>query len=325
MSFLFLIPVTSSTPIANGFQHIASRWVEPGSHRQASFEWPEDLSGGIQVLPVHSHNDYWRRVPLFDALAVGCTGVEADIWLNEGSLLVGHSEDSLNVNRTLRSLYVDPLVQILTYQNFRRPVGTKPHGVFDSSPETSLILLIDIKSDGFLAWPVLRQQLEPLRSKGWLTYHDGTTLSPGPVTVVGTGNTPFSLILDDTMNNISDTDNAIRRDIFFDAPLERLSSSIYNASNSYYASISIGEAIGRTWFGKLNTRQSTIIKEQTHLAARFGLKARYWDTQAWPVAWRNRVWDTLVGHGVGMLNVDDVVAAARWDWNRCTVLGVNVC
>jgi hypothetical protein len=26
-----------------------------------------------------------------------------------------------------------------------------------------------------------------------------------------------------------------------------------------------------------------------------------------------------------MLNVDDVVAAAPWDWNRCTVLGVNVC
>jgi hypothetical protein len=176
-----------------------------------------------------------------------------------------------------------------------------------------------------LAWPVLRQQLEPLRNKGWLTYHDGTSLWPGPITVVGTGNTPFSLILNDTMNNIGNTDNAIRRDIFFDAPLERLSSSIYNASNSYYASISIEKAIGRTWFGKLNARQSTIIEEQTQLAARFGLKTRYWDTQAWPVAWRNRVWDTLVGHGVGMLQVDDVVAAARWDWNRCIILGVNVC
>jgi hypothetical protein len=29
----------------------------------------------------HSHNDYWRRVPLYSALQAGCIGVEADVWL----------------------------------------------------------------------------------------------------------------------------------------------------------------------------------------------------------------------------------------------------
>lgn len=322
---LFLIPIYSSMPTENGFQHIASKWIEPGSSDQAIFEWPEDLSGGIRVVPIHSHNDYWRRVPLFDAIAVGCTGVEADVWLKNGSLLVGHSEDSLNANRTLHSLYIDPLLQILEHQNSRHPVEATPHGVFDSSPKTSLALLIDIKTDGISAWPTLQQQIEPLRSKGWLTYHNGTTLFPGPVTVVGTGNTPFSLILNDTTNKINDTDNAIRRDFFFDAPLDNLSSSIYNASNSYYASVSLRKAVGRTWFGTLSARQSKIIEAQTRLATRFGLKARYWDTQAWPVGWRSRVWDALIGRGVSMLNADDVVAASQWDWNRCTVLGMNVC
>lgn len=322
---LFLIPINSSMPTKNGFQHIASKWVEPGSANQAIFKWPEDLSGGIQVVPIHSHNDYSRRVPLFDAIAVGCTGIEADIWLKDGSLLVGHSEDSLNANRTLQSLYINPLVQILEHQNSRHSVEVTPRGVFDSSPKTSLALLIDIKTDGFSTWPTLQQQIEPLRNKGWLTYHNGTTLIPGPVTIVGTGNTPFSLILNDITNKINDTDNAVRRDIFFDAPLENLSSSIYNVSNSYYASVSLRKTVGRTRFGTLSARQSKIIEAQTHLAAHFGLKARYWDTQAWPIGWRSRVWDALMGHGVGVLNADDVVAASQWDWNRCTVLGMNVC
>jgi rRNA biogenesis protein RRP5 len=41
--------------------------------------------------------------------------VEADVWLFEGNeeLLVGHSSTSLSEKRTLRSLYVDPLVELL--------------------------------------------------------------------------------------------------------------------------------------------------------------------------------------------------------------------
>lgn len=43
-----------------------------------------------QQRRIHSHNDYWRDVPLFSALSHGVTSVEADVWLNpkDGRLYV---------------------------------------------------------------------------------------------------------------------------------------------------------------------------------------------------------------------------------------------
>ncbi|KAL9629456.1 MAG: hypothetical protein Q9164_006873 [Protoblastenia rupestris] len=314
-----LVPrVRSAVPLVhNGFQEIASNWVEPDSPNSGFANWPDNLSGGIQLVPVHSHNDYVRRVPLFDALAVGCESVEADIWLQDNDLLVGHSEDSLKKERTLRSLYIDPLTRVLEQQNKGRPTAATATGVFDSSPSTSLILLIDMKSDGLAIWSVLSAQLEPLREKGLLTIHNGSALIPGPITVVGTGNTPFDLVL-----------NMTTRDIFFDAPLTSLSLSIYNATNSYYASSSLGAAVGKTWFGRLSSMQLRTVEAQTQSARDVGLKPRYWDTPTWPIGWRNRIWSDLVTHGIGeggFLNADDVVSASRWDWSWCSVLGVSVC
>jgi hypothetical protein len=78
-------------------------------------DYPTDATRDVLPIPCHSHNDYWRRVPLFDAIHWGCTGVEADVWLfnDQDELLVGHSSSSLSPTRTLRSLYVDPLVDLL--------------------------------------------------------------------------------------------------------------------------------------------------------------------------------------------------------------------
>lgn len=314
-----LVPLVRSVVpvIRNGFQEIASNWVEPDSPNSGSAKWPDNLSGGIQPVPVHSHNDYTRHVPLFDALAVGCESAEADIWLRDNDLLVGHSEDSLRPKRTLRSLYIDPLVRILEQQNKYHPAAATSVGVFDSSPSTSLILLIDMKSDGFATWPVLSAQLEPLREKGSLTIYNGSALVPGPITIVGTGNTPFDLVL-----------NMTTRDIFFDAPLASLSFGVYNATNSYYASSSLAAAVGKTWFGRLSSRQLRTVEAQTRSARESGLKPRYWDTITWPIGWRNRVWSDLVTHGIGeggVLNADDVVTASRWDWSWCSFLGVSVC
>jgi len=61
--------------------------------------------------------------------------------LHNRDLHVGHSPASLTSNRTLRSLYIDPLVQILDHQNpkteFYRP-GAMRNGVFDGEIYTHL-------------------------------------------------------------------------------------------------------------------------------------------------------------------------------------------
>src|SRR5918996_24410 len=59
----------------------------------------------------HAHNDYEHERPLLDALDHGFTSVEADIYLVDGELRVGHDPEDLRPGRTLQSLYLDPLAQ----------------------------------------------------------------------------------------------------------------------------------------------------------------------------------------------------------------------
>ena len=141
----------------NDIQGIVAAWGAPGSSTQAEADYPTDFSRDIFPIPCHSHSDYWRKVPLYDALSVGCTGVEADVWLTDDDiLLVGHSLGSLKSARSLISLYIDPLVSILNHQNpplqFQNSTidnnSTKINGVFDTNPAASLNLLIDVKSNG---------------------------------------------------------------------------------------------------------------------------------------------------------------------------------
>ncbi|KAF2652216.1 hypothetical protein K491DRAFT_695774 [Lophiostoma macrostomum CBS 122681] len=312
---------------------------------------PADLTKGVVPVPCHSHNDYWRKVPLYEALYYGCTGVEADVWLFDDELFVGHDTRSLTKNRTLRSMYVDPIVTMLDQRNngTNRAVpvpdstDTK-NGIWETDPLQSLILLVDFKNDGEKIYPFVVEQLSALRDRGYLTYCDGEskTVVSGAVTVVGTGNAPYDLI----------TANETYRDIFFDAPLASLyedpgqstfhpaseiavettrsaqlsdralgqgtvgtnSSSTFDSSNSYYASVSFAKSIGWVWFGRLTPAQKKLIRGQLLGAKKRGLKSRYWGTPDWPKGVRNYVWKVLVEMGVDVLNGDDLEGMTRGDW-----------
>lgn len=298
-----------------------------------------DITQGVTPIPCHSHNDYWRRVPLYDALRWGCTGVEADVWLLDQELHVGHSTNALTYDRTFRSMYVDPLVRILDHQNTLADHDTTSalkNGVFETSPSQTLVLLVDFKNDGHGIFPVVSQHLTALRERNYLTYYDGTTTIPGPITVVATGNAPFDLI----------TANTTHRDIFFDAPLDRLyeasassspitppspetvvkrggqgtvgttPQSTFSSANSYYASVNFGRSIGWLWFGYISPAQMERVRGQIRGAHARGLKARYWSAPKWPVGLRDKVWKMLVEEGVDYLNGDDLQGMTRVDWRR---------
>lgn len=311
----------------NGLHQIVTNWRKPSDSISLLSPWPADFSQDVVPVPCHSHNDYMRSIPLFDALAAGCESVEADLWLRNDTdrdldLLVGHTSSSLTAQRTLRSLYLDPLIAILQNQSAllktRRdgPQGLAS-GVFQMFPNTTLILLLDFKSNGTELWPVVSQQLEPLRQGGWLTSWNSSSNSTtwGPIRVVGSGNTPFDAIVA----------NTTYRDIFFDVPLEDVANPQYDTSNSYLASISIQSAVGKMWNGKFSSKQLETIRYQISQARGKGLVPRYWDTVSWPVSWRNYVWSTLVDNDTGLLNVDDLQEASRWDWSWCIVAGLVLC
>lgn len=195
---------------------ILDNWGEIGESSEGLSHWPTDFSRDVKPIACHSHNDYWRKVPLYSALHAGCTGVEADVWLFDEELYVGHSLPSLTPNRTLNSLYINPLLDILEKQNpvssFHPTIDSPPNGVFDIAPLESLVLLIDYKTSGKPLHPYVLRQLEPLRQRGYLTYFNGTDVVRGPVTIVATGNAPFDLLMQ----------NSTYRDVFFDAPLDQM-------------------------------------------------------------------------------------------------------
>jgi len=253
--------------------------------------------------------------PLYSALEAGCISIEADIWKfdNDDELYVGHDTASLTQNRTLKNLYIDPLVHILEGQNPTTPFFNGTHslnGVFDTTPEQTLVLLIDLKTAGETLWPHLLSALQPLRSRGFLSSTNTTHLTTRPITVVGTGNTPFHLL----------TTNP-HHDIFFDAPLSEMSSSTssnetYTPLNSFYASAAIAPALGSPIpeTGHLTPTQLATLRAQLRGAHRRGLKARYWELPFWPIGLRNRLWEVLVEEGVDVLNVDDLKGASGRDW-----------
>jgi hypothetical protein len=284
-------------------------WGKPGTGTEDLSWYPTDFLRDVLPVPCHSHNDYWRKIPLFTAIYTGCSGVEADVWLRNGDLLVGHNTASLQPNRTFRSLYVNPLVEILTNQNPQTDFykGTK-NGVFDTDPEQTLVLLVDIKTNGAETWPWVMEQLLPLRERGWLSYSEDGQFHQGPITVVGTGNAPFDQIV---------VGNETYREAFFDAPLEKLANSTFDSTNSYYASVNFWNVVGPVWW-KGGPGQAQLEKIRGHLreARERGLVSRYWGLPSWPIHVRNKVWEILVEEGIGMLNVDDLDAAIKQDWTK---------
>ncbi|CAK7210961.1 hypothetical protein SBRCBS47491_000956 [Sporothrix bragantina] len=281
-----------------------------GSDSQPPSQYAADFLRDVVPIACHSHNDYWRKVPLFTALHAGCIGTEADVWLVDDDLYVGHDQSALTPNRTLQSLYLDPLMDILERANpstnASSGISTTPRGVFDMSPNQTLSLLIDVKTDGAATFRKVLEQVEPLRQRGWLSTFDNGKVQLGPITLVGSGNTPFHVVIE----------NSTYRYAFFDAPLDQLEDSMYNSTNSYYSSVGLRQALGIVWFGWFRNSQIERMSEQLQQAHERGLKARYWSLPSWPVQVRDAVWGTLIYEGVDLLNVDDVEAAAHADWTK---------
>src|SRR4051794_406743 len=140
---------------------------------------------------IHAHNDYLHPHPLFDALDAGARSVEADIFLVNGKLLVAHNWMDVREDRSLQSLYLDPLCKRISEHN----------GSVYGDGET-LFLLIDIKSDGEATYRVLK---EMLKEYDHLLTHFSTGKS-GAVSVVLTGEQPARTTLQQESDRIVASD-----------------------------------------------------------------------------------------------------------------------
>src|SRR5438045_1633617 len=148
------------------------------------------------VPRIHAHNDYLHRRPLLDALDAGARSVEADIYLVNGALLVAHKPLQVNSQRSLQSLYLDPLRKRISEHN----------GSVYGDGET-LVLLIDIKSDPADVYPVLRAMLQQYAD---LLTHYTPQKKSGPITVILTGMQPARKTLSDEPDRLAASDGSLQ-------------------------------------------------------------------------------------------------------------------
>jgi hypothetical protein len=232
------------------------------------------------LLRAHAHNDYHHPRPLLDALDHGFTSVEADVFLVDGKLLIGHSRIELRPERTLESLYLDPL---------RERVRVNGGKVFPGGPP--LTLLVDIKTDGVETYEALR---EVLRKYGDLL----TTVRSGKVetkavTVVLSGNRPWERVAAEELRHAG-----------VDGRLEDLA-----GERPSHLMPLVSDHWGRhfTWKGEGSIPAAEKLKledlvKKTHAQGR---RLRFWATPEKPELWRE-----LHAAGVDLINTDDLAGLA---------------
>lgn len=239
---------------------------------------------------------------------------------------VGHEQSALTRARTFDSLYIQPILSVLKKQNPSSPFVTAPtkNGVFDTDAGQTLYLWVDVKTDGPSTWPYVVRALEPLRAGGWLTKYNGTGITNGTVTVIGTGNTPRAQV--ESLNE---------RDYFFDGPLSTLNGTANTNITQFLspiASTSFKASFGWPRDGKLNETALAKLRGQIASASARGIGTRYWvshahlvvlehhtdisaqETPNWPIGNRNAIWRLLYNEGATLINADDLAGIANfWD------------
>lgn len=240
------------------------------------------------ALPrAHSHNDYWRKRPLQDALECGFCSIEADIFLVDGKLLVGHDTHELRPERTLESLYLDPL-QARAKQFRGKIYPDAPH----------FYLLIDIKSDAQATYAALHKTLE--RYDDLLTRYEGERKIERAVQAVLSGNRiPLGQLRRERV-----------RFVGYDGRLGDLDSDAPAALAPWVSDnwMRLFRWNGRGAFPEEERAKLTQLVQQAHTK---GYKLRFWATADLP-----SVWEVLWDAGVDLIGTDTPYALRDFMWGK---------
>ena len=233
------------------------------------------------LIHAHAHNDYNHERPLFDALRNGFCSVEADVFLIDGDLLVGHSLAELNGERTLESLYLDPLLD-----------RVRENGGHVFSDGSDFTLLVDIKSDGDETYVVLDKMLA--KYEEMLTRVKEGKVQKHAVTVIISGNRAWERIaLDPT--RYAGVDG-------------RLSDLTSNRPDHLMPLISDQWNLAFEWNGQgpMPDAEQAELRRIVHEARTHGRRVRFWATPDQPSPERTAVWSELLAAGVDHIGTDDL-------------------
>ena len=231
---------------------------------------------------MHAHNDYVHKRPLLDALDNGFCSVEADVFLVKGQLQVAHIRMMCRDDRTLESLYLDPLRE-----------RVRQHGgrVYPGGPE--FVLLVELKEDWHTSYPALRRVLESYAEM--LTTYRGDQKETKAIRVIITGHRSKEMFAGETVRyasvdgDLPDLDGHDSADV-----IPWISASWYSAFKWHGT-------------GAFPEDQSRKLKEIVTRAHAQGRRVRFWGAPDQP-----EFWAQLVAHDVDLINTDDLEGARKF-------------
>ncbi|PRX50257.1 glycerophosphoryl diester phosphodiesterase family protein [Prauserella shujinwangii] len=238
------------------------------------------------LAQAHAHNDYEHDRPLLDALDHGFTSVEADIYLVDGELLVGHDLVDLTPERTLEALYLEPL---------RRRVLANHGHVYRRHAE--LQLLVDIKSAAGPTYAALEQRLRDPRYSFLFTSYTAGKVRERAVTVVLSGNRPRDIL-------------AAQRSrlAFYDGRIVDQSDLGPGSDARLTPLVSDNWTRLFTWtgVGPFPAEERARLAEIVRIAHAARQRVRFWATPDTPGPAREALWTALLEAGVDHINTDDL-------------------
>jgi alkaline phosphatase len=214
---------------------------------------------------LHSHNDYLQTAPFWEAYANQMESIEADVILKDNELFVAHEPESIKKDRTLTSLYLDPI---------RKAANLNLEG------PKSFQLLIDIKTEPYATLKKLEEIL--------VQYEDILIGDEGiNVEIVVSGNRPsvaeyknYSDYIMFDYQSISDTTGL---------PLDKIAMISLN-----FRSLSLWNGKGR-----LIDQEQEAIKTAIAVAHALNKPIRFWATPDSKTSWK-----ALKDLGVDYINTD---------------------
>ncbi|MEY4689688.1 MAG: hypothetical protein RIT19_13 [Verrucomicrobiota bacterium] len=249
---------------------------------------PGSEAAEVTPLPqAHSHNDYEQRRPLLEALDHGFCSVEADVYLVDGRLWVAHDRKDLKADRTLKSLYLDPLAERVRNRT----------GIF-ADPKTRLMLLVDVKGQGAQVYERLKTELAPYAPM--LTRFRDSGVVTGAVTVVLSGDRAWDLARAD-------------RDRW--CALDGRMSDLTNAEPASLAPASLVPLVSESWRtlfrwdgeGEMSAAEEERLRGLVSRAHAQGRKIRFWALPDRPEAWK-----VCRDAGVDLINTDKIPSLAAF-------------
>lgn len=227
------------------------------------------------VGSIFSHNDYEGREPFYGAYNQHAGYIEADVFVSNNSLLVGHSRAQLDPARTLEAMYILPL---------QEKIAGHPGKAYEQDSD-SLVLMIDLKTPGPETLPVIVDLLEK--------YPDVRSCKTLKIAVSGNVPDPASwreypdYIFFDGRPGKTYSQEQLRRIAFISTDFNHISH----------------------WKGHapIPEKDREALKSIMNKAHGDGKKMRFWATPDGPEAWGQ-----LMALGVDILNTDDVKGLAAY-------------